>query len=74
MPDIRSMIGKEVEVLANGVLYRGVLQEVTDAEVYLKTSMQWMALPVSTVNTIRPAGAPEREAEREGITASGGAS
>ena len=74
MPDIRTMIGKEVEVVANGVSYRGILQEVSDTEVYIKTSMQWMALPVSTVNTIRLAGAVMREPEREGIIPGGGAS
>lgn len=55
MPDIREMIGKEVEVIANGVLYRGVLVEVSDAEVHLKTSMQWLTLPASAVTSIKPA-------------------
>lgn len=55
MRDIREIIGKEVEVIANGVLYRGVLIEVSDAEVHLKTSMQWLALPASAVTSIKPA-------------------
>lgn len=57
MPDIQSMIGKEVEVIANGVLYTGVLIEVSDVEVHLKGSMQWISLPVSSVSQIKPKGA-----------------
>ncbi len=55
MPDIQEMIGKEVEVIANGVSYRGVLIEVSDTEVHIRTSMQWLALPASSVTSIRPA-------------------
>ena len=52
MLDILDMIGKEVDVIANGVKYSGVLVEVSDAEVHLKTSMQWVSLPASSVSTI----------------------
>ena len=56
MPDIQSMVGKEVEVTANGTRYTGVLIEVSDVEVHLKGSMQWIALPVSTVSEIKLKG------------------
>ena len=56
MPEIRDMINKEVEVIANGVLYKGVLIEVSDTEVHLRGSMQWIALPASSVSTIKLAG------------------
>jgi hypothetical protein len=52
MPDIQSMIGKEVEVTANGMKYRGVLIEVSDVEVHLRGSFQWIALPISSVSEI----------------------
>jgi hypothetical protein len=67
MLDIQSMIGKEVEVVANGVSYRGELVEITDNEVNLKTLMQWICLPISAVNTVRIAGEIKQESEREGI-------
>ncbi len=67
MSDIQSMIGKEVEVIASGTTYRGVLIEVSDAEVHIRTSMQWVSLPVSSVNEVRLAGEVKRESEREGI-------
>ncbi len=71
MPDIQSMIGKEVEVLANGTTYRGVLIEVSDTEVHLKSTMQWMSLPVSGVSSVKLAGQGHREREREGIFSDG---
>jgi hypothetical protein len=65
MPDIQNMIGKEVEVIANGIQYVGVLIEVSDVEVHLKGLMQWIALPASSVSQIKLKGAVERAAERE---------
>jgi hypothetical protein len=53
MPDIQSMIGKEVEVIANGLSYTGVLVEVSETEVHLKGLMQWIALPVSSVSEVK---------------------
>ncbi len=52
MPDIQNMIGKEVTVTANGVNYTGILMEVSDEEVHLKGSFQWIALPMSSVVAI----------------------
>ena len=54
MPDIQAMIGKEVEVTANGMKYTGVLIEVSDVEVHLKGSFQWISLPISSVSDIKP--------------------
>jgi hypothetical protein len=69
MPDIQSMIGKEVEVIANGMLYTGVLIEVSDVEVHLKGAFQWIALPVSAVSEMKlKAGVtprPDRFSDRE---------
>lgn len=52
MPDIQSMMRKEVEVVANGTRYTGVLIEISDTEVHLKGSFQWISLPVSSVSGI----------------------
>jgi hypothetical protein len=64
MPDIQSMIGKEVEVIANGMKYAGVLIEVSDVEVHIKGSFQWIALPVSSVSEIMLKGSVVRDPER----------
>jgi hypothetical protein len=53
MQDIQSMVGKKVEVSANGIIYSGELIEVSDVEVYLKGAMQWLSLPTSSVSEIR---------------------
>jgi hypothetical protein len=71
MPDIQNMLGKEVEVIANGTTYRGVLIEVSDADVHIRTSMQWVSLPVSSVSEVRLVGENRRESEREGILPGG---
>jgi hypothetical protein len=67
MADIQNMIGREVEVVANGTKYRGVLIEVSDADVHIRTSMQWISLPASSVSEVRLAGEVKREPGREGI-------
>lgn len=53
MADIQSMIGKKVEVIANGLSYTGVLVQVSDTEVYLKGVFQWFYLPSSSVSVIK---------------------
>jgi len=53
MPDIMEMIGREVEVIANGLSYRGTLIEVTDTEVYIKSPFQYISLPASSVSEVR---------------------
>ena len=71
MSDIQSMLGKEVEVIANGTTYRGVLIEVSDVDVHIRTSMQWVSLPASSVSEVRLAGEVKRETERDGILPGG---
>jgi len=58
------MIGKEVDVIANGTKYTGTLIEVSDAEVHLKMSMQWIALPASSVSEVKLKDSKIREPER----------
>jgi len=55
MPDIINMIGKEVEVVANGVSYQGVLIEVSETDVHLKGMLGYVSLPTSAVTEVRPA-------------------
>jgi hypothetical protein len=64
MPDIQSMIGKEVDVIANGTKYTGTLIEVSDVEVHLKMSMQWIVLPASSVSEVKLKDSKTRELER----------
>ncbi len=61
MPDIMQMIGKEVEVVSNGMLYRGTLVEVSDTAVHVRSQFQYISLPVSGVTEVRPAGGSNRQ-------------
>ena len=61
MPDINEMIGKEVEVIANGLLYRGMLVEVSDTEVHIKSRLQYVSLPASSVTEVRLHEASNRQ-------------
>jgi hypothetical protein len=54
MPDVQELIGKEVEVTANGIHYRGVLIEVSDVEVHIKSQLQYVSLPASSVTDVVP--------------------
>ena len=54
--DITGLIGKEVEVTSQGMIYRGTLIEVSETEVFIKGQMGWIQLPVEGVTDIRPAG------------------
>jgi hypothetical protein len=61
MPDVQEMIGKEVEVTANGMHYRGVLVEVSDVEVHIKSQLQYISLPASSVTEVQLAEGSNRQ-------------
>jgi hypothetical protein len=65
MPDIQSMMGKEVEVISNGMTYTGVLVEVSDSEVHLKSPYQWISLEASSVSSIKLKGGTLRMPESD---------
>ena len=56
MTELYTMIGKEVEVIANGTVYKGVLIEVSESELHLKGQLQWITLPASSVSQVKLAG------------------
>lgn len=50
---IYRLIGKEVEVEAHGITYRGELVEVGEEDVYLRSETGWITIPVRDVTDIR---------------------
>ncbi|MGC2424291.1 MAG: hypothetical protein WA666_08080 [Nitrospirota bacterium] len=52
---LAALIGHEVEAIANGILYRGKLIEVSETEVFIQGEMGWMQLKVEEVTEIKPA-------------------
>ena len=53
---MHELIGKEVEVVALDIIYRGVLVEISESEVYLRSETGWITIPVSNITEIREAG------------------
>lgn len=52
---MQELVGKEVEVNAVDVVYRGVLIEVGEKEIHLKSETGWITIPVDRVVDIRAA-------------------
>ena len=60
MSNLRELLRKEVVIAAGGTTYRGVLIEVTESEVLLKSSTGFVSVQMSKVTSIR--GANEKPA------------
>lgn len=58
--EIRYLLGKNVEVIANGIIYRGRLIEVGMEEVYLKGEAGWITLMTADVDDIREGKTPKK--------------
>lgn len=55
-PSIHSLIGKKVRVVADGLVYKGVLIEVSEDTVDLQGETQWITIPVEKINSITEEG------------------
>jgi len=53
MDDLENLMGQKVEVIYEGIVYRGVLMGAGDDEIHLQTLMEWVSLPLDGVATIR---------------------
>ena len=51
--DLMGLIGKEVEVWAGGMLYRGRLIEVSETDVFIQGELGWIQLSVEGVTEIK---------------------
>jgi len=51
---LTGLIGQEVEVMSDGMLYRGRLIEVSETDVFLQSELGWIQLSVEKVTEIRP--------------------
>ncbi|HWR59417.1 MAG TPA: hypothetical protein VN328_11065 [Thermodesulfovibrionales bacterium] len=52
------LLGKSVEVMANDILYFGILVEVGETDVYLEAQSGWIVIPTDQVAFIREREAP----------------
>lgn len=53
---MQELTGKEVEVSANDIIYRGVLIEIGEHEVHLQSETGYIVIPVDSIATIKIAG------------------
>ncbi len=51
---LQTLKGKEVEVDFHGTRYTGILTDVSEDEIFLKSGDNWLALPMYEVGDIRP--------------------
>ncbi len=58
------LVNQEVEVVASGVTYRGILKEVSEEEVQILSETGWLSISMDQVNVIRKI----EEAPAPGIT------
>jgi hypothetical protein len=58
--EVRDLVGKDVEIEAHGIVYRGRLIEIGMEEVYLKGVTGWITLMTGDIDDIREQGAPRK--------------
>ena len=52
--NLMGLIGQEVEVMSDGMLYSGRLIEVSETEVFLQGELGWIQISIEKVTEIRP--------------------
>lgn len=53
MDRLQMLQGKQVEVVYQGIVYRGMLVGASESEVYLQTLNDWVTLPMEDVTDVR---------------------
>jgi hypothetical protein len=50
-----NLMGQKVEVIYEGIVYRGLLVAASESEIHLQTIMEWVSLPLEGIMTIKKA-------------------
>jgi hypothetical protein len=58
MDELESLKGQQVVVIYNTLIYRGELAGASEDEIYLKTPMDWVTLPMEGITQVRKAETP----------------
>lgn len=56
MKQLRELIGKHVEIVANGIVYKGILKDVSEQSVSLLSTTGWLEIAMSSINKITEPG------------------
>ena len=54
--EIELLRGQQVEVMANGILYKGTLLGASEDALNLQTPQQWIELPMDQISSLRRSG------------------
>jgi hypothetical protein len=60
---------KSIEVIAAGILYRGILIGADDVDIYMKGRLRWLILPIETITSLRLEGHKESFNPRKSVDA-----
>jgi hypothetical protein len=55
MENLIKLVGKEVIIDADGILYKGELVEVSETEAYLRLETGWITIPMEKISSITAA-------------------
>ncbi|MFY9270873.1 MAG: hypothetical protein WAO55_14110 [Candidatus Manganitrophaceae bacterium] len=55
MDQLQRLQGKTVEVLYQGILYKGKLVGASESEIHLQTRNDWVTLPMEGITDVREA-------------------
>ena len=55
--DYQSLVGREVEIVAEGMVYHGRLVEMGEEDIYLESASGWTTIRVERVSSVRLAKA-----------------
>ncbi|MGB9735503.1 MAG: hypothetical protein ACP5JP_04590 [bacterium] len=61
MKQLRDLIGKQVEVVANGIVYRGILRDISEQSISLLSTSGWIEIPMGSINRVTEPGSTSFE-------------
>ena len=60
---------KNIEVIADGIIYKGVLIGADETDIYMKGRLRWLILPIETITSLRLEGQLETFNPRKSVDA-----
>ena len=55
LDELENLKGQKVEVIYEGIVYKGVLVGATEDEIQLQTLMEWVSLPLERIASVKKA-------------------
>jgi hypothetical protein len=63
--ELETLKGQQVEIIYNGLIYKGLLVGASEETVDLQTQEQWIALPMEGITSVKKAQDLPRYAEQD---------